>query len=339
MHVLLTILAVLGACMLPVAAWIAYSALVIPRRLPLPPALPGERREFAAKAGRLSYYRDGPAGAAGPAAPLLLVHSVNAAASAYEVLPLYEHYRKSHTVYALDLPGYGFSERGDRAYSPRLMTDAVLAMVAEISAIHGTAPIHALALSLSSEFLARAAAENPGSFKTLAIVSPTGFNRRTPEDAAPGSTRAMPGLWRFFTFPLWSRAFFDLLTSRPSIRFFLQKTWGGTQIDEGLLEYDYLTTHQPGAQHAPYFFVSGFLFSLDIRRIYRALTQPVWMVHGARGDFVDYSGAAAFKQSPLWQVHELPTGALPHFELLEEFVRSYDAFRSRFGEEGAARPQ
>src|SRR5512147_1527879 len=102
MHVLLTILAVLGACMLPVAGWIAYSALFIRRRLPLPPALPGERREFASKAGRISYYRDGPAG---PAAPLLLVHSVNAAASAYEVLPLYEHYRKSHTVYALDLPG------------------------------------------------------------------------------------------------------------------------------------------------------------------------------------------------------------------------------------------
>lgn len=334
MGFVLVILGVLAVITLAAAGWIAYSAWIIPHRLALPPAVPGERREFASKAGRLSYYRAGPGG---PAAPLLLVHSINAAASAYEVLPLYEHYRKSRTVYALELPGYGFSERGDRAYSPRLMTDAILAMVAEIASTHGAAPIDALALSLSSEFLARAATEQPAAFRTLAIVSPTGFNRNTPDEAPAGSTRAMPGLRRAFTFPLWSRAFFDLLTSRPSIRFFLQKTWGGKQIDEGLLEYDHLTTHQPGAQHAPYFFVTGFLFSRDIRRIYRALRQPVWMVHGTRGDFVDYSGAEAFKRLPHWQVHELPTGALPHFERLEDFVRSYDAFRSAFEEKAADR--
>jgi pimeloyl-ACP methyl ester carboxylesterase len=336
MSVLLTTLVLLGALTLAAAVWIAYSAWCISHRLPLPPALPGERREIDSKAGRIGYYRAGPAGAS---PPLLLVHSVNAAASAYEVLPLYEHYRKTHDVYAPDLPGYGFSERGDRPYSPRLMTDAVIAMVAEIAKIHGGAPLDVLALSLSSEFAARAAVENPAAFRTLAIVSPTGFNHSTPDDAAPGSTRAMPKLWRAFTFALWSRAFFDLLTSRPSIRYFLQKTWGSKRIDEGLLEYDYLTTHQAGAQHAPYLFVSGFLFSLDIRRIYRAFTLPVWMVHGERGDFVDYSGAAAFQRLPNWEVHELPTGALPHFELLEDFTRSYDAFRSRLGEEGADRRQ
>ncbi|NJO32022.1 MAG: epoxide hydrolase 1 [Rhodospirillales bacterium] len=237
------------------------------------------------------------------------------------------------------MPGYGFSERGDRVYSPRMMTDALLAMVAEIMKIHGAAPIDALALSLSSEFLARAATENPAAFRSLAIVSPTGFNRRTPESAELGSTRAMPTLRRVFTFPLWSRAFFDLLTSKPSIRYFLKKTWGSRRIDEGLLEYDYLTTHQPGAQHAPYFFVTGFLFSRDIRRIYRALTQPVWMVHGDRGDFVDYSGTDAFRQLTNWEVHELPTGALPHFERLEEIVQSYDAFRSRLGEKASERRQ
>ena len=53
------------------------------------------------------------------------------------------------------------------------------------------------------------------------------------------------------------------------------KNWGSKQIDEGLLEYGYLTTHQSGAQHAPYAFVSGFLFSRDIRRIYRSLELPV----------------------------------------------------------------
>ena len=64
----------------------------------------------------------------------------------------------------------------------------------------------------------------------------------------------MPWLHAFFEFPLWSEGFFRLLTSRAGIRYFLNKTWGSRDIDEGLLEYDYLTTHQPGAQHAPYYF-------------------------------------------------------------------------------------
>jgi hypothetical protein len=69
----------------------------------------------------------------------------------------------------------------------------------------------------------------------------------------------MPWLHATFDCPLWSKGFFNLLVSRPSIRFFLNKTWGSKAIDEGLFEYDYLTTHQPGARHAPYYFVSGYL--------------------------------------------------------------------------------
>ena len=122
---------------------------------PLPPAVPGERFEFDSAAGRISAY------VAGQGPPLLLVHSVNAAASVAEVRPLFEHYRATHTVFALDLPGYGFSERSDRVYTPRLMTDALLAMREPMRRRCGERPADALAVSLASEFLARAALEAP----------------------------------------------------------------------------------------------------------------------------------------------------------------------------------
>ena len=51
----------------------------------LAPALPGDRIEIASAAGRLIMY------AAGEGAPLLLIHSINAAASAAEVRPLQTH--------------------------------------------------------------------------------------------------------------------------------------------------------------------------------------------------------------------------------------------------------
>ena len=292
---------------------------------PLPPALAGRRAEFASPAGRLSYYLDGPTGA-GAARPLLLVHSVNAAASAYEVKPLYEHYRSMRPVYALDLPGYGFSERSDRRYSPRLMTDAILAMSEVIAARHAGAAPDAIAVSLSCEFLARAASERPAAFRSLGLVSPTGLDRRGPRLGPPGSDRGQAWLLRLLGQAPWSPAVYRLLTKPGVIRFFLAKTWGSPAIDEGLLAYDVLTTQQPGASHAPFYFVSAFLFSADITAVYDRLRLPVWVVHGTRGDFVDYSGASRYAGQPLWRIDTMPgRGALPYFEDMPRFAALYDA--------------
>ncbi|MBV9825837.1 MAG: alpha/beta fold hydrolase [Alphaproteobacteria bacterium] len=295
---------------------------------PLPAALPGGRLETDGVAGRLSCYATIPApdDRDHDPRPLLLLHSINAAGSAYEMRPLYEYYRKYRPVYAPDLPGFGMSERSDRRYGPRLMTDAVHAVVEQIQARHGAAPIDAIALSLSCEFLARAAVETPGSFRVLGLISPTGFDQRTPEGGPPGGTRGRPLLYQTLTVPPWRHGLFELLSSRASIRYFLEKTWGSKNIDEGLLEYDYLTTHQPGASFAPYRFVSGFLFSTDILNLYRRLAMPVWMVHGDRGDFVDYQKKTEIADRPNWHIEELPTGALPHFEIPARVIASYDAF-------------
>ena len=294
----------------------------------LPAPVSGQRHEFGTPFGRLTYYAAGPE-AESHVPPLLLVHSINAAGSAYEIKPLYEHYRQNRTVYALELPGFGHSERGKREYSVRVMTDAILRCVGEIQDVHGRSPIDALAVSLSSEFLARAVTETPLRFRTLALVSPTGFRSRDKTTKWRDGTRGMPGLHAFFECPLWSEAFFRLLTSRAGIRYFLRKTWGSPDIDEGLAEYDYLTTHQPGAQHAPYYFVSGFLFSQDALRIYQSLTLPVWMSHGVRGDFVDYSNKTVVEGRANWTIEVFKTGAMPHFEAREAFIRSYDAFLAR----------
>jgi pimeloyl-ACP methyl ester carboxylesterase len=290
-----------------------------------PAAVSGQRHEIASAVGRLTYYSAAPQ-AQSKWPPLLLIHSINAAGSAYEIKPVYEHYCQSRTVYALELPGFGHSERGKRKYSVRMMTDAILIAVREIQHVHGRSLIDALAVSLSSEFLARAVTEMPLAFRSVALLSPTGFRSRDTTTTWREGTRGMPWLHSLLEFPLWAEGFFRLLTSRAGIRYFLNKTWGSRNIDEGLLEYDYLTTHQPGARHAPYYFVSGFLFSEDISRIYHSLTLPVWMSHGVRGDFVDYSNKTQVQGRANWTIRIFPTGAMPHFEAKVEFIAAYDAF-------------
>jgi pimeloyl-ACP methyl ester carboxylesterase len=311
-----------GVSALAVAGWIGYSSFLIGHRVPLANAVDGERREITGRAGPLACY------VAGEGAPMLLVHSINAAGSAYEVRPVFEHFKRSRRVYAVDLPGFGFSDRSDRRYDVELYVAAIHDMLHLIAREHGEAPLDVLAVSLASEFAARAATQSPGRFRTLAMVTPTGFSRMYAgtDDAAPGETREIPGLAGLFSFPLWSRAFYDLLTSRPSIRYFLERTYGSKDIDEGMLDYDYATTHQPGAQHAPYAFVSGRLFSKDIRAVYEQIALPVWVPHGTRGDFKDFSQTGWAEARPNWRFQPYDAGALVHFEHPARFVADYEAF-------------
>ena len=225
-----------------------------------------------------------------------------------------------------DLPGYGFSDRSDRDYTPRLMTDALHAVVEQIRMRCGNGPVDALACSLSCEFLARAAVEQPAAFRSLALVSPTGFSGTRPRRGAPGTTLAKPWLLAALRGPGWGGALFRALTRPGVIRYFLRRTWGSRAIDEELWHYDVLTTRCPGAEHAPLHFLSGSLFSADISNIYEQLALPVWMSHGVRGDFTDYRGKSRVETRPNWRCTVFETGAMPFFEVEAKFSATYDAF-------------
>lgn len=298
----------------------------------LPPPFDSDRFELSGPWGRLAGF------VAGQGAPMLLVHSVNAAACAAEVRPLFEHYRRTHTVFAYDMPGYGLSDRPAAAYSPRLMTDALLAVAAHARQRCGGAAIDGLALSLGSEFLARAAAESPALWRSLALVSPTGFSGSARWRKPAGITRAVPGMHAVLAGPGWGGALFRGLTRPGVIRYFLERTWGSKAIDEELWRYDVLTTRQPGAEHAPLHFLSGGLFSADIHTVYEALTMPVWMSHGVRGDFVDYRQKTLVEPRPNWRFTTFDSGALPHFEDPAGFCAAWDAFLNGPGRPAGVKP-
>ncbi|MFO0235127.1 MAG: alpha/beta fold hydrolase [Burkholderiales bacterium] len=288
---------------------------------PLPDPLDAERRDLNGRAGRIALWR------AGRGAPVLLVHSINAAASAYEVRPAFEAIARTRRAFAPDLPGFGCSERGDRRYDVARYVAAVEDALDAIAEECGDAPVDVLALSLSSEFAARVATTRPARIRTLTMVTPTGLDRRSASlRAPPGTDREVPGVYRFVSQRLWSQALFDGLTSRPSVRYFLQRTWGSKAIDEGLWNYSWTTAHQPGARFAPLAFLSGRLFSKDIRDVYERLAVPVWVPHGTRGDFKDFSGADWTASRLNWRLQPFESGALPHFEHPAAFEAAFRAF-------------
>ncbi len=304
------------------AAWIVYSNLAIDHNMYLPKAIPADLKSFdSVKAGRLSYYVD----TSGQGTPLVLIHSINAAASSFEMSPLFEQYRGKRPVYALDLPGFGFSDRSARKYSPQLYTDAVVDFIE--TQVGQAADV--VALSLGSEFAARAALGRPDLFHSLALISPTGLGSRNGDKSSQkaGESGLSKYLYPVFAFSLWSRPFYDLLTTHASIRYFLEKSFVGA-IPQELTEYDFLTAHQPGAENAPLNFISGKLFTPNVRhRVYEQVSTRTLVIY-------DRDGFTSFDMLPqllannlTWAaVRLVPTLGLPQFEQPVKLAEALDNF-------------
>lgn len=312
----------LAAAPLTVAAgWIIYSNFVIDHQVPLVDAIPAERKAYQSRgAGGLSFYSAKEAGR-----PLVLIHSINAAASAYEMRPLFSRFQGKRPVYALDLPGFGFSERSRRPYSPELyqtaITDFLGTQVGE--------PADVVALSLGCEFAARAALENPELFNSLSLVSPTGLRARSAgtRSQKAGSSGAGSVLHAIFALPFWARAFYDLIATRTSIEYFLKKSFMATPpID--LINYDYAASHQPGAEHAPLYFISGKLFTPNIcDTVYEKLKVPTLALYD-RDAFTSFERLQnLLAKNPFWQaVRLVPSLGLPQFEDLDSTVEVLERF-------------
>lgn len=307
-----------------VAGWIIYSKKYISHQQDLPEALDADRDTFDSRqAGRLSYYVD----QRGKGVPLVLLHSINAAPSAYEMKPVFEYFKGKRPVYALDLPGFGFSERSERLYSPQLFQNAITDFLREVVG----KPADIVALSLSCEFAALSAAHDPELTRSLVMVSPTGFNPpRTDRIADRARQRgAKNKAYAGLAVPLWNRPFYDLVSSRPSIQFFLNKSFEGL-VPASFVDYAYQTAHQPGAQYAPTYFLSGKLFTPAVRETaYQVLAQPVLVIYD-RDSYTNFEMLPGFlHERENWQgVRISPTKALPHWERPERTFQAMEAFWS-----------
>ena len=285
----------------------------------LEPAVAGDDASIESPAGVVRMR------SAGTGPPVLLVHSINAAASAAEVAPVHAGLTDRYRVHTPDLPGFGRSDRPAVHYTPSLYVDALSAVVEHV-AREDAAPIHGLGLSLGGELLARTVEALPTRFASLTLATPTGFDARSARSTGErGSTREVAWLRRFLARERVGAGAFSLLSRDRVIRYFLGRTLGGDPIDPALLAYACRTVRVDGARHAPLSFLSGSLFGRDARALYESLTLPVWLAHGTRGDFSDFSGADWVAERDAWQRTRFATGAIPWFPKQGPFL---DALRT-----------
>lgn len=221
---------------------------------------------------------------AGDGAPVLLVHSINAAASAFEMRRPFTALQGSHSVHAFDLLGYGLSDRPARRYSAEDYTDQILTVLAAIGR-----PTAVVASSLGAAYAVAAAARRPDLVRALALVCPVGLEQLA-DPPGPGGWAA----YRLLRGPA-GRALYEGLTSRQSVRLFLggQAYHDPAAITDDAFEGFYQACRLPGAYFAPICFLTG-LLNCDIRAAFPRLQMPLLLIWGAQGTTTPLRRADAF---------------------------------------------
>ena len=221
---------------------------------------------------------------AGSGPPVLLIHSINAAASAFEMRAPFRELSRDHTVYAIDLLGYGESDRPARRYQ----ASDYIALIGAVLERIGT-PTTLIASSLGAAYGVAAAAARPDLVQALVLICPTGINQL----ADPPSANQY-AFYRVLRGPV-GRALFRALISRAGTRYFLrqQAYANDASLDAETLDGFYRTSHRSGAIYAPICFLSGQL-NCQIGAQFAQLTQPILIIWGRQATTTPLSQADAF---------------------------------------------
>jgi len=207
----------------------------------LEPALDGTHHTFRWRGIDVAYTEAGD-----PTDPTLVcLHGVNAAGSSGEFRAVFDDLTTDHHVVAVDLPGFGCSDRPPLRYSSALYEDFLATFLADFD------DPTVIASGLTGAYAASVADEG-GLVDRLVLVCPT---------AVAGPEPPRTWLRELLRAPLVGEALFYLLTARPSIRYFNADHgyYDPRKVDDEWIDYEWRTAHQPNARFAPASFVAGFL--------------------------------------------------------------------------------
>lgn len=255
----------------------------------------------------------------GPA--VLLLHSIHAAASSLEWRRVVEPLARTHTVWTLDLLGFGRSARPDVAYSPALY----MSLIGDFATMVVGAPVALVASSLTAAYAITLAARDPRRYPALVVVGPTGLNRLAKR---PGGASPLAALLRS---PLFGTTLFNALATKRSIRHYLERCYADDAlVTDELVQLHYDTAHQPGARFAPAAFL-GQRLNHDVSADVRRLAQPTLLVWGERAAQVPVEESLSFRAArPSLPVHIVAkAGDLPHDERPAEFAQVVGEFLDR----------
>jgi pimeloyl-ACP methyl ester carboxylesterase len=294
----------------------AYNAFARKDVAELPNPLGGRDEEFEWRGYNIAY------SVHGSGSPVLLAHSIHASAWSYEWRKNVDALARDHTVYAIDLLGFGRSSRPNARYTARIY----LALLDDFAQQVIGAPCAVVANSLSAAYAIVLGARDPSSFPALVLIEPVGLVRLNHRSAGGADVARLA-----IDTPVVGTAMFNTLVSRRSIRQFLEASFADNSlVTDEMVDMYYQTSHQPGAKYAPGAFIAQQL-GIDVRNAVRRLAQPtliVWGEQAVQAPVEELRSFLAVRRD--FEVAILDScGDLPQDERAEEFNELVTGFLSR----------
>ncbi|HLX58470.1 MAG TPA: alpha/beta fold hydrolase [Ktedonobacteraceae bacterium] len=246
--------------------------------------LKGEERRYPWKDGDIFYLVKG----SREAKPLLLIHGFGPGASSYEwrknVNALAEQFR----VYALDLLGYGLSDRPAIDYTTETYADLISDFLREVIG----KPTVVVARGESCAYVISDAYRRPQLFERLVLVAPS---PNMLQETVPGPLNS--ALKVLLRAPIVGQFAYNLLTSRQAIQNYYdtQGYHNPGLITDELVEYLFSSAHQSNARYPAASALTGNL-TTDVLEPLARLQMPIVTVWGREGVLTPSEASAAFKR-------------------------------------------
>jgi pimeloyl-ACP methyl ester carboxylesterase len=257
-----------------VAALAAVNASIQRRALdPDDSALGGDAKLFTWKYGQIFYKETG---LNKPGLPIVFIHGIGAGVSSFMWRKNFDELAKEFPVFALDLLGFGFSDKPPAApYSADLYVELISDFIREVAGGRAN-PVNIVASSLGASYAVRVADEHPELVNAMILNAPAGYDTMNTRPGMAGA--AFYGLLQS---PVLGTSFYNVMASERSIRDYARRTlfYDYRRVTDRLVAHLYATSHQPGAQHAIAAFMSGYL-NCDMRSAFSRLDQPMVLVWG-----------------------------------------------------------
>lgn len=238
--------------------------------------LGGAFDRYPARLGDVAYTVRG----SGP--PILLLHGWGAGNSMIEWANVIELLSESHTVYALDFPGWGLSDKPKVRHTAASYIELVSFFLEDIV----RQPCALIASSGASAIAIEVAAAQPTAVSKLVLVCPPPGGEKDATDPARIGMESLlraPGLSTALYLSLASRASIDKFT-REQLFFDPSR---GAELWAGRF---YANAHQLDAPYALHSFLSGSL-DVDARAAWAGLSQPALLLWGRNARLSPLDGA------------------------------------------------
>lgn len=290
------------------------NALVARRRNRLEAPTWGRTRRYAWRLGEVSYQ------VIGEGRPLLLVHSFGPGHDSEEWRAVAEILAQDNRVFAVDLLGWGLSDRPSITYDGELYIELLRDFLVDIVGERAVL----VTAGLSAAYAVQIAVDFPEAVAALALVTPAGIELHGEE---PDLKDAL--VYGLLRLPVIGTSALNIYTSRASIQHHLRREIYAApeRVDATLVEHHHTSSHQAGSHSALAAYLCGYL-NHQIKEILPRISVPMWIAWG------DRATAPSIESADLW-IRQVPsaelevfndTGNLPHAERAGRFSQRLERF-------------